>query len=1016
MIPPVMSRTRFAALTLICALAALQHAATAENLLLEPNQLTHWQVEQHEGAHVTADLDDGGIRLNCVKAGTDAWHMQLYQNQLPIVANSTYVLKGEIRADSATAVYPYLGLASAPYSAVTKSGSIAITKKWTPFSVTLVTAATLDGSARGPMLAFGQITGSVWLRNVSLEGPSAAQATTAIPDGWFAWPAGDGDIAAGSALDTSDLGHAPAGKFGRVIVKDGHFAFTTTGERVRFFASNLGAEDCFVDADTAERLAVRLRRSGVNLVRLHHLDNEWMVPKGGSMWDSTRTDRQTIDPKQLDRFDGVVAALIRNGIYLNINLKVSKQLSPADGFPDSLNDFTTSFQKRVDMFNPRMIELQEVYAKQLLTHVNSYTKRSLINEPAVASIEINNENSLLGFWTPNIGGDLEQWPEPFRGNLTSAWTAWLKKTYTTDAAIRAAWNADVQPLGDDILSAGSWSPEQHGEAKIALTSSADGRGFTADISTITDTSWHIQTHRTSLTLREGEWHTLSFEAKADHKRSVTVTVGKQEPDWHNMGLDKWITLDETWQSYRLPFKAKATEPNLARIAFHVGQDVGIVEIRNLHLHTGTDAAGLPPANSLATGIPIPTTFTPAQHSDWIHFLTDTELAYADRMRTYLRKDLGATAPITCSQIDYGGVTSLHREQGSDFIDAHGYWEHPHFTQGDWDRRFWEFANTPQLRALADKKDGLLGALAKTRVQGKPFTVSEYDHPAPGDFVCEMMPSFIIAAARQDWDALYTFSLAGERRDGSINGFFDQQHHPAKWGFYPSTARIWREGRIAPAAATVTVTPPILAWTSGTLFSDLWAGAPRVEQTVFSHQFAVAKAQAGTKPTFTADNAEPHNPVTISASKHGSVLTMATDTCAAIVGQVGDDRATAGALTISCAPFGLQFLSCTATSLKADTFAKTKRVLITTCSRAENQDIVWNADRTSVGDQWGRGPVIVERIPAVYSLQAPQLTTVYALTPDGSRAGIVPSQRQGGTITWKAADGADTIHYEIVATP
>ena len=45
-----------------------------------------------------------------------------------------------------------------------------------------------------------------------------------------------------------------------------------------------------------------------------------------------------------------------------------------------------------------MIELQHEYARDLLTHVNPYTGKRYADEPAVALIEISNEDGLIREW------------------------------------------------------------------------------------------------------------------------------------------------------------------------------------------------------------------------------------------------------------------------------------------------------------------------------------------------------------------------------------------------------------------------------------------------------------------------------------------------------------------------------------------------------------------------------------------------------------------------------------------
>jgi hypothetical protein len=43
-------------------------------------------------------------------------------------------------------------------------------------------------------------------------------------------------------------------------------------------------------------------------------------------------------------------------------------------------------------------------------------------------------------------------------------------------------------------------------------------------------------------------------------------------------------------------------------------------------------------------------------------------------------------------------------------------------------------------------------------------------------------------------------------------------------------------------------------------------------------------------------------------------------------------------------------------------AESRRVLLSVAARVENQGMGWNESRTSVSDQWGKGPTLAERVP------------------------------------------------------
>ena len=59
---------------------------------------------------------------------------------------------------------------------------------------------------------------------------------------------------------------------------------------------------------------------------------------------------------------------------------------------------------------------------------------------------------------------------------------------------------------------------------------------------------------------------------------------------------------------------------------------------------------------------------------------------------------------------------------------------------------------------------------------------------------------------------------------------------------------------------------------------------------------------------------------------------------------------------------------------------------------------WNANRTSVGDQWGQGPTQAEGIPATVTLQTNGPRSVWALDGTGRHMEKVPAVYAHGTVT------------------
>ena len=136
------------------------------------------------------------------------------------------------------------------------------------------------------------------------------------------------------------------------------------------------------------------------------------------------------------------------------------------------------------------------------------------DEPAVAMVEINNENALFAVWGWN---QIDRLPEPYATTFRRLWNAWLRKKYGDTAALRKAWNVGTRPLGEEMLGNGDFSkplgrnleprtrrrdpgrlvrraggPRRHG-AVFASSSPAQG-----------SVSWHPQFTQPGFAVKKGE--------------------------------------------------------------------------------------------------------------------------------------------------------------------------------------------------------------------------------------------------------------------------------------------------------------------------------------------------------------------------------------------------------------------------------------------------------------------------------------------------------------------------------
>jgi hypothetical protein len=235
---------------------------------------------------------------------------------------------------------------------------------------------------------------------------------------FFPWFMPWNDVSS-TVTDMSYLNPAPITAQRKVVARGGHF-YDQTGRRVRFLGVNLAWSACFPDKKDAPIVAARLRKLGVNIVRLHNMDVGF-APKG--IFDPQYPDMCHLDKDQLDRLDYFVAQLKERGIYVDLNLLVGRALDAADHLKQ---DAALSAKARsgAAYFYPPFIALQKEYARDLLTHYNPYTKSTYAQEPGVALVELLNERTLVG---QDTSGVLQSMPAPYLKVLLDGWNDFLKQ-------------------------------------------------------------------------------------------------------------------------------------------------------------------------------------------------------------------------------------------------------------------------------------------------------------------------------------------------------------------------------------------------------------------------------------------------------------------------------------------------------------------------------------------------------------------------------------------------------------
>jgi hypothetical protein len=281
---------------------------------------------------------------------------------------------------------------------------------------------------------------SIWIWVAALSAIGCAQWPQA--DQTWAFTSPHDDFRTGALLDLRSLNEKVAGDAGFVRANAAGDFELGNGKPARFWAivSDVGREVPYTKRplweEAKQDLALHakfLAKRGVNLVRLHSQQSpDLQNQKGAKITDN--------NPHERDWIWRAVAAYKKEGIYTVISpyWGVPMKFAQDWNYPGGPNQSALGLL----FFEPKLQAAYKSWLKQLFAEKNPNTGIPLAQDPSVAVIQLQNEDSLL-FWTVNnIQG------EP-RRILQTKFGEWLKSKYGSIQAASARWDGNKQ-AGDNF--------------------------------------------------------------------------------------------------------------------------------------------------------------------------------------------------------------------------------------------------------------------------------------------------------------------------------------------------------------------------------------------------------------------------------------------------------------------------------------------------------------------------------------------------------------------------------------
>ncbi len=388
------------------------------------------------------------------------------------------------------------------------------------------------------------------------------------------------------------------------------------------------------------------------------------------------------------------------------------------------------------------------------------------------------------------------------------------------------------------------------------------------------------------------------------------------------------------------------------------------------------------------------------------FYMELEQSYFEDMYQFLTETLGVKSLIvgTSDHNHYKtGYPLLASTSKLDAVDGHVYWQHPNYlTDPKSKRRTFSIPNTPMVN---DPFNSTVVQLSRSAVAGKPYTVSETNHPFPNEYACEGIGILAAYSAFHDWDGifLYTFEHKDPQQwETRMPGHFEIRPDPVKITNLAACAVMFLRGDVRPALETIPRSYAMEQVREG-------IRSPSSDRPYFTPGFSLSLPlrhttriagfdkeqgqypQAGRDSPIISDTGELtwHH----SQSEKG-LVTVETEKSQALIGFVKDNNRELKNLS---AAVENEFCSIILTSLDGQPIFSSGRLLLVATARSANSGMTWNESRTSLSD-WGAAPMVIEPVKAKLTLrnmEPSKRVEILPLTGEGKAAGD-PVIAQSGT--------------------
>jgi hypothetical protein len=260
-------------------------------------------------------------------------------------------------------------------------------------------------------------------------------------------------------------------------------------------------------------------------------------------------------------------------------------------------------------------------------------------------------------------------------------------------------------------------------------------------------------------------------------------------------------------------------------------------------------------------------------------------------------------------------------------------------------------------------------LSRSAFAGKPYIVSEVNHPFPSEYSAEGIPILTAYAALQDWDGLFWYTF--EHLDPALwnqhaSSYFEVRPDPVKMAEIAAGALMFLRGDVRPARETAA-----RSYSAAQVLDSL--RLPASEKPYFTPGFPLSLPLLHGSRISTLDGAPttqwPKLPESLISDTgelawQKGLVTVDTERSQALI---GFNQANPKALRNLSAEVRNRFSAIVLTSLDGRPIAKSRKMLLVTGAAVANTGQQWNEKRNSLVS-WGTTPIVTEPVSGKITLR------------------------------------------------